>query len=501
MGKLAASFVEEGRFLPHGYCIAWDTPLATLHVVSDSLIALAYYSIPLTLLYFLLRRPLQRYRWVVGLFAGFILACGTTHLMAVVTLWEPVYWADGLIKAGTALVSLATAVLIWPLVPRLAALPLPAELAAVNDRLRREIDERGSLEGRFRSVVDAVPNALVIVDREGRIGLVNDQTRRWFGYTREELIGQPVEMLVPERFRGSHPEHRGSYMADPAVRPMGTGRELYARRKDGSEFPVDISLSPVDTPEGPQVISAITDMTTHREAQTELARSNQALESVNRELESFAYSVSHDLRAPLRAMTGFAEIVLQDYSNRLDADGTSYLQRIRAAAERMGGLIDDLLALSRVTRSELHREPVDVSALAREIADGLQERSPEREMALEIEPDLAAEADPHLLRILLDNLLSNAWKFTRNTPDANVRVAQAEDDGECVFLVQDNGAGFDMAYASKLFGAFQRLHGQDEFPGTGIGLATAQRIVLRHGGRMWAEGAVGKGATFYFTLP
>jgi PAS domain S-box-containing protein len=339
-----------------------------------------------------------------------------------------------------------------------------------------------------------------MVNPEGRITLANEQAVRWFGYGREELLGLSVERLVPERLRPSHREHRGAYLDAPVVRPMGTGRDLYGLRQDGSEFPVDISLSPVDTQDGTQVIAAISDVTNHRRVKEELSRTNASLELVNRELESFAYSVSHDLRAPLRAMTGFARIVATDYAARLDETGQDYLGRIQAAAQRMGHLIDDLLALSRVTRGELKREPLDLSSLATRIAGELQGAEPARTATFHLEPRLQVEADPRLLEVLLRNLLDNAWKFTAKEPQARIELGCLRNGEQREFFVRDNGAGFDMAYADKLFGAFQRLHRQQDFPGTGIGLATVQRIVARHGGRIRAEGAPGAGATFFFTL-
>jgi len=224
------------------------------------------------------------------------------------------------------------------------------------------------------------------------------------------------------------------------------------------------------------------------------------LEAINKELSVFAYSVSHDLRAPLRSIDGFSQALLEDYGERLDAQGQDYLRRVRLASQRMGQLIDDLLNLSRLTRSEMHYEEVDLSALAREVATRLQESQLEREVAWVIADGLSARGDAHLLSIMLENLLSNAWKFTGKQPHPRIEVGTLDVEGSVTYFVRDNGAGFDMAYADKLFQAFQRLHQADEFEGTGVGLATVQRIVHRHGGRIWAEGEVGKGATFYFTL-
>lgn len=234
------------------------------------------------------------------------------------------------------------------------------------------------------------------------------------------------------------------------------------------------------------------------------------LQAVNRELEAFSYSVSHDLRAPLRAIDGFSQAVLEDYADRLDDQGKDYLNRVRAATQRMGHLIDDMLTLSRVTRVEMQRGTVDLSALAADVFAELQKSEPERKVDWRIEPGLIAEGDAQLLRVALVNLLGNAWKFTGKTANAKIEFGAMRDaaipntqgapDSAPSFFVRDNGAGFDMTYAGKLFGAFQRLHLTSEFPGTGIGLATVQRIIHRHGGRVWAEGAVGKGATFYFSL-
>jgi signal transduction histidine kinase len=229
-----------------------------------------------------------------------------------------------------------------------------------------------------------------------------------------------------------------------------------------------------------------------------LEEANRELEGANRELETFSYSVSHDLRAPLRSIEGFSQILLEDYAPQLGEEARGYLGRVRAASRRMALLIDDLLDLSGVTRSALRRQTVDLSAVAREVAAELQKSRPGREVRFVIADGLTANGDPRLLRIALENLLGNAFKFTEKQPHATVEFGA--DDDRPTYYVRDNGVGFDMAYATKLFGAFQRLHGTENFEGTGIGLATVQRIVQRHGGRVWAEGEVGKGATFFFTL-
>ncbi|OYE04158.1 hypothetical protein CDG79_14825 [Nostoc sp. 'Peltigera membranacea cyanobiont' 232] len=231
-----------------------------------------------------------------------------------------------------------------------------------------------------------------------------------------------------------------------------------------------------------------------------VAERTAQLEATNKEMEAFSYSVSHDLRAPLRSIDGFSQALLEDYADKLDALGQNYLQRVRAATQRMAQLIDDLLNLSRLTRSEMRCEKVDLSALVEAIATELHKTQPERQVEFAIAPGLVTNGDAHLLRVVLENLLGNAWKFTGKHQKARIEFGLLQQDDTNVYFVRDDGTGFDMAYIEKLFGAFQRLHAMTEFEGTGIGLATVQRIIHRHGGRVWAESAVEQGATFYFTL-
>ena len=647
-----------------------------------------------------------------------------------------------------------------------------AQLAEMNHALAAEIVERKKTEralrtsrAEFEAFVDSAPDAIVSVNREGRIVLVNSQTEKVFGYARDELLGKPVELLLPQRYRNLHARHRSDYIASPTTRPMGVGLELSGRRKDGTDFPVEISLSPVQTqgdvlvtsivrdvterkrveaalarqtlrlqeqanlielahdailmrdmdgritfwnhgaqetygwpaekaighithsflqaefpmrmdqvqaklleegqwegevehttrdgtriviasrqvlqrdehhqpraileinrditqrkraeeklsesearfrtlveqvqdyaifgvdPEGrvtswnagaervygyasaeivghsiarfyssgeaasdklkreleiaaaegvyeevgPRVrkdgsrywadvlVSALRDpngdlrgfanvtrdITERKKSEEEIQKLNQELEhrvselaTVNQELEAFSYSVSHDLRAPLRGIAGFSQALVEDYNDVLDDQGKDYTRRIHSATQRLTQLIDDLLTLSRVTRSEMNREmSVDVSSIVTSIGAQLRATNPNRQVEFVVAPRLITRGDPRLLRIALENLVGNAYKFTSKVPEARVEFGSAgKENGKTIYFVRDNGAGFDTTYADKLFGPFQRLHSANEFPGTGIGLATVQRIIRRHGGRVWAESAVGQGATFYFTL-
>lgn len=239
----------------------------------------------------------------------------------------------------------------------------------------------------------------------------------------------------------------------------------------------------------------------HRDHLEELvAERTTSLERVNKELETFSYSISHDLRAPLRHINGFSQALLEECGDKLNDNGKDYLHRVRTASRRMGELIDDLLSLSRITRHEMQRQPGDLSALANDIATQLKKDQPDRVVQFDIQEGQTVQGDARLLRIVLENLLGNAWKYTSKQASARIEFGCTEKDGEQVYYVRDDGVGFDMKYVKKLFGSFQRLHRDDEFPGTGIGLATVARIIHRHGGRVWAEAEVNKGATFYFTL-
>lgn len=357
-----------------------------------------------------------------------------------------------------------------------------------------DISDRKKLEARLASFIDSSPDALIIADQNGNIQMVNNQSEAIFGFTRHEMIGQKVEMLVPGDLRVIHTNHRMAFVKHPTKRPMGAGIELNAFRKDGRMVPVEISLSPIQTGDGMFIIAAIRDITERKEKENKIKQ-------LNAELEAFTYSVSHDLRAPLRSIHSFATILKQDFASNLDNEGIRILDTVIRNAQRMGQLIDDLLNLSRTGRQELRVSEVNMNQLVRGIADELISHENARKIELTIDELINAKADLTMIGQVWINLISNALKYTSKKEVAIIKIACKELEEEIHYSVSDNGAGFDERYSNKLFEVFQRLHSLQEFEGTGVGLALTKRIIKRHGGLIWASGQVDAGATFTFSLP
>lgn len=369
----------------------------------------------------------------------------------------------------------------------------------ITEKKRAE-DALKRSEERFRMMISNIKDYSVItLDPEGKITSWNGAAERIKGYRAEEVLGKHVSIFYPaeEVAIGKPTTELAAAIKDGRFEDDG-----WRVRKDGSRFWANVVVTPLHDQAGRArgFVKITRDTTEKRKAEQELIRRSAELEAANKELESFSYSVSHDLRAPLRGIDGFSQALVEDYDASLDATGKNYLSRIRAGTQRMGVLIDDLLNLARVTRAEMYREKIDLTKMAGDIVRELQAGEPERKVFVKVDQGLSADGDNRLVRVALQNLFGNAWKFTSKRADAKIEFGTLGSNGSKAYFVRDNGAGFDQTYAARLFGAFQRLHSLEEFPGTGIGLATVQRIVHRHGGKVWAEGAVNQGATLYFTL-
>ena len=386
-----------------------------------------------------------------------------------------------------------------------------------NKQLQQQFQqELQNAKDYLEAMYEASPDMIFLQNADGRFLEVNDNALKTYGYTREEMLALPPTAIMQEQF----------YLLDAITRvKTSQGGELVdiegtAKRKNGQTFPVEVRLRRLgqmqtanDEKEkaAHKVLAVVTDISRRKAAENELrqhhhnlqelvAQRTNALELSNRELESYSYSIAHDLRAPLRSVTSFSQILKADAGSKLSDQELDYLNRIIGAGKSMAALIDDILELSRISRAELVPKPVNISAIAKTVLEKLAAGQPQRHVHCEVGEDLCAQGDPKLIEVALDNLIGNAWKYTANKPDATIEIGREVLDGEPVFFVKDNGAGFDMEFTANLFKPFHRLHRQDEFEGSGIGLATVQRIVQRHGGHLWAQAVPGEGATFYFTL-
>lgn len=655
-------FSISSGLLPHGQCLLWESGLLWLHVIADSGIVLAYYSIPLILAYFAKKRTDLSFDWIFYWFSAFIFACGTTHLISIWTLWQPDYLVEGLIKVVTAVLSIGTAILLIKLVPQALVWPSPTQLETINEELRFEIaqrrwaeeelcqatkklealvaertseltlasienkrsfevlreksaqfitlaevapvgifhcdknglvqyanerliqmvgltsqeevrmdwgralhpedrdrvlavwahtvetgeafrsehrfvhsnghviwvlgqastvlDEDGKVMGivgtltditedkereeQFQLVVESAPCGMIMVNAEGRITLINAQIEVLFGYSRNELLGNRIEQLIPGRFRNAHPEMRDTYSHDPSVRSMGKGRDLFGLRKDGTEFAVEVGLNPIRKDDGVFVLATIVDITERKEAEQQLAQQAAELTRSNHELEQFAYVASHDLQEPLRMVSSYCGLLSRRYKGKIDQDADEFIEFAVDGAKRMKALIDDLLTYSRVGRRGMELVAIDATKIAQMAVVNLQMAIKEKGAVIQCDPLPTVLADQTQLIQVFQNLIGNALKFCREQPPV-IRISACRMSGgksvtRWQFSVQDNGIGFDPQYGERVFIIFQRLHTRAEHPGNGMGLAIVKKIIERHGGKIWVESTPGSGTTFFFTL-
>lgn len=636
--------------MPQGQCFLWKPEVLWLHVVSDTLIALAYYSIPIALFFIAGRRRVPGLRRLMLMFGAFILASGATHAIAVWNIWHAAYGVEGMVKAATAILSVITAVVTIQKTPAALRLTPPGEMDQINHALVQEIAARTEAEeqlrrlmesqrlaseakigayfeaapqailivapddtialvnrsaeqmfgytraelvgrhlailippakrdihavhrfeffheprirpmgkhaqltavrkdgtefpveiglsyaktedgvlamalvnditerkrsehelamktmalraseAQLRSFLEAAAQAILAVSQDGRIMLVNRCTEEMFGYRREELLGQELELLLPARYQHAHVRHRAGFFSEPRRRPMGPGSELWGRRKDGSEFPVEVGLSFVDGGGGVLALGLISDITERKRSADELAAAVDDLRRSNAELEQFAYVASHDLQEPLRMITSYLNLLERRCRGKLDADGEEFLRYAVNGAERMKGLIRDFLQVSRISRQALKLEPSPADAMVENALGNLAAAIDEHNATIVVEPLPVVPADPVLLTQVFQNLVGNAIKF-HATQAPEIHISARQQDGLCVFAVRDNGIGIAPQHAERIFRIFERLHEVSEYPGSGIGLAVSRKIVERHGGTIWFESEPGAGSTFYFAIP
>jgi len=366
---------------------------------------------------------------------------------------------------------------------------------------------------RAQTTLDSIADGVITVDYDGVVSHINEVAQHLTGWKPSESIGQPVAricVLLGQRQKNVSQNYINAVFNDK--RPVHLEKHLAFQCKNGRKFSVEGSMSPILSKDGiAGAVFVFRDVTQRIAAEQELNAYKENLESLvaqrthdlteaNKNLEAFSFSISHDLRAPLRGINGFSHALIEEYADSIDNKGKEYLQRIRSGTERIGNLMDDLLELSRVSSSEIVKETVDLSKMAREVTALLDQREPRHQVDWRIASGMNCEADESLLWVLLENIFENAWKYTANNPQARVEFASMQDGDEAIYYLKDNGVGFDMSYYNKLFGTFERLHHESQYEGTGIGLATVKKIVQRHGGKVWADGEVNIGATFYFTL-
>jgi PAS domain S-box-containing protein len=352
----------------------------------------------------------------------------------------------------------------------------------------------------YKAIFDSAPDAVVVIDKSGRIIMANNRVKQLFGYDKDELVGEQVEFLMPDRFAPAHEQHIGDYYRDTKPQEMGAGQELIAKRKDGSDFFVEISLSPFSVKDETLMSAAIRDVTEKIVTQKKLKQSLLSLEKMNKELESFAYITSHDLQEPLHTLLSFASLLHESYSDKLGEEGRKYIDRIAQASQRMSGQIKGLLTHSRIGRN-LTAGQVDCNKIIGYVIADLKEDIDKSGAAIHYSDMPVITALSEEIQLLFDSLISNAIKFQEPFERPVVEISAQKNEGAWQFAVKDNGIGIADKHKERVFTIFQRLHTRGKYEGLGIGLAHSRKIVELHGGKIWVDSKPGKGSTFYFTIP
>jgi len=480
---------------PRWYCGRWTEFHGWLYIVSDVLIWGAYFSIPLVIIRYISKKQDLRFIKLYFLFAAFILACGSTHFLDAMAFWIPMYRFSALVRLITAILSWGTVFYLVKLLPMAFTLKSQKQLEAEIEQ--RKIAEARSLdnEEQIRAIFDAAPDAIVVIDEQGIIIKWNPKAAALFGWRAEEVTGKPLSgVVIPPQHRDAHQKGLDRHVQTGESRVSGKTIEIEALHKNGTLLDVALSISPSIRQGRLHFIGFIRDISLQKRAQEEI-------KGLNTEMEAFAYSVSHDLRAPLRGITGFASILEEDYGSRLDEEARRITATIKESALKMGRLIDDLLSFSRTSRQDIGKTMIPMQSMAlgviEELTSGIEEASIEWKVR-----DLpVAKGDIAALRQVWVNLISNALKYAAGRQPVCIEIGSFLHKGQTAFFVKDNGVGFDNRYTPRLFKVFQRLHSADQFEGTGIGLALVEKIISKHGGFVWAEGEPDKGACFFFSLP
>lgn len=510
MDETSGQFFFE-NLMPHGYCYMWQPGILWTNVLSDALIALAYFSIPVALLSFLKQRPDIEFKGIFLLFAAFILFCGIAHVFSIYTVWYGAYGLHGVFKAITAIVSVTTAFVLYKSLPQLVSLPSPTQLSealksAADEHLLRarlELDRKSAAF--FKFAAESLPIGVLVVDGKRRIRMFNRTLSNMLGYTETELEGQPIHVLVGEDMEEKHEQLMKAHMSDPRKnRLMAAGRPVKAKKKSGQEIPVEISIEVQDFEGEKHAFASIVDITERTRREEEEERQKQQLARSNQELQQFAYIASHDLKEPLRKIQSFLTVFEEEAEGNMNEEQEDCIRVINDATSRMACLISDLLDLSRVEQKmEDHSDFISLESILNETKLLIQEQIDEVACDLrcnDIE-NVTLFGSKSLLIQLFQNLILNSIKYRHLERSPIVTVDAALGDSTVTIKVQDNGSGFPNEKREFIFEPFRRLRSREEVSGTGIGLALCKRIVEAHNGSITASGEPNRGAAFTITLP
>ncbi|MEZ5930981.1 MAG: PAS domain S-box protein [Alphaproteobacteria bacterium] len=527
-------------FMPHGYCLLWRPDLVAMHGVADALTALAYFSIPMAIHMVIRRRSDLQYTWLAWLFISFISLCGLTHVIGLMTLWQPVYGLEGLVKLATAGVSVVTAILVWPLLPKALAFPSPVLLRETNEHLEGEVLQRQRIEDelrvaqrelerrvsdrtlqlheanekleiindeyvrallRLQAIVNETVDGMITIDERGQIEDYNPACEQIFGYSVGEAVGKNVKQLMTDVDAKHHDRYLQQYLTTGKAQIIGIGREVVGRRKDGSTVPLDLSISEIKLGDRRLFSGVLRDVTERKRRDAERDDLVDRLKRSNQELEQFAYIASHDLRAPLRALSILPKWLRRDLDKAggVTPDIDEHLSDMKVQVERMDRLLTDLLDYSRIGRA-----PGSVTSIdPRQVVDDLRALlQPPPGFVVTVDGELPAiEAIPTEFELVLRNLISNAIKH-HDCGHGQITIRGGRERDAVVFEVSDDGPGIAPEYHQRIFEMFSTLKSRDEVEGSGMGLALIKKIVDRWGGRIEVlSTAEARGTTFRFTMP